>query len=122
MNYEFHDPHMCGVLDTKLEGDNLELTWDLIKKYSPKSAVWSGNDLISIGTDDKQWFLTDTDNKWENAILRPAVAKYADRWGLPCNTITSHYHGLNFTRFWCRALVQQETSIVFITIRQYCPL
>ena len=103
MNYEFHDPHMCGVLDTKLEGDNLELTWDIIKKYSPKSAVWSGNELVSIDTDDKQWELTDPDNKWENTILRPAVAKYAERWGMPCRSVTTHFHGLSFNRFWCRA-------------------
>tara|TARA_B100001939_G_scaffold267855_1_gene235335 strand:+ start:11536 stop:12225 length:690 start_codon:yes stop_codon:yes gene_type:complete len=103
MNYEFHDPHNWGVLDTKLEKDELNLTWDIIKKYSPKSAVWSGNELVSIDTDDKQWELTDTDNKWENTILRPAVAKYAERWGMPCRSITTHFHGLSFNRFWCRA-------------------
>ena len=68
---EYLDPPNFGVVRTRLNEEQLNLVWNLVKKNSPKSAKWDNNSLLDIETHDKQWAIRDPERKFENNILRP---------------------------------------------------
>ena len=103
MEINYQSPKNYGVVDCTLTEEQKEGVWALIKKYSPSSAQWSGNTLLEIGQEGKQWELTDDNNWFEDNVLRPAVGAYNQKWGLPIKVQTTHEHGLIFSRLWVRA-------------------
>ena len=42
MEFDYLDPPNFGVVQTRLSDKQQELVWNLLKKYSPESAEWSG--------------------------------------------------------------------------------
>ncbi len=108
MNFDYLDPTNYGVVQTRLDDDQQELVWNLLKKYSPESAEWSGNTLLHVDVNDKQWSITDDDHVFENTILRPVADAYFKRYGLPKIPKTTKNHGICFNRFWCRASTRHD--------------
>jgi len=108
LSINYINPINYGVLDTKLSEDAKEKVWDRIKKYSPETAEWSGNTLLNVAENHKQWEISDQDYWFEDTIIRPAVGAYIQRWGLPAKMQTTHEHGLIFSRLWVRASTRHD--------------
>jgi hypothetical protein len=104
----FQTPKNYGVVDAKLTDDQLEKVWALLKKYSHDSAEWSGNTLLNVDEEYKQWEISDQDHWFEDTIIRPIVDAYVQKWGLPVKTQHTHAHGLIFSRLWCRASTKYD--------------
>ena len=97
-----------GIIECKLEQEEVDYLWKIVRKYSPKSE-WDGNRLISLeDKNSKQWALTDDDHIFQEKCLIPCTDKYLEVYGPPFKMKTSHFQQLTLTRLWCRASTQGD--------------
>lgn len=107
MEYNYNTLPNYGVLEVKLDQKYVDLLYTYIKETAYPGYEFDGNEVVSHAKDN-QWSLIDHDNVFEDEVLKPAVNKYAETWGWPMNIKTTHYHNLEFNRFWCRVTTNDQ--------------
>lgn len=104
LNFKCIDPPNFGVLQTELPEFAVEVLYNIISNSVQDCAddyEFKNNKITKLGK-NHQFHLTDQDKFFENTIIKPSVEKYIQTWGIPASTKTTHWHDLEFNRFWCR--------------------
>ena len=104
LDFKYIDPPNHGVLQTRIPDFAVDHLYKVIKnsvqKYSTDYTFIE--DQIQCLGSKHQFILEDLNGLFEEKVLEPAVNAYFDRWGDPASLKTTHWHDLEFNRFWCR--------------------
>ena len=107
MDYKLVTPNNFGILEAKLSQRHVDLLYAYIKDTAYEGYKFEGNEVISHSKDN-QWSLIDRENIFEQEVLQPLINVYAENWGWPLNLKTTHYHNLEFNRFWVRITTNDQ--------------
>ena len=102
MEYNLNNLPNFGVLEVKLNQEQIDLLYKLINHAGGEYGWKIENKEVIEQGKNNQFSLIDNDNIFENEVLKPAVNEYIKNWGWPMNLKTTHYHDLDFNRFWTR--------------------
>ena len=95
-----------GILQIKLDDDQVENLWRLAREYAPEDSKWDGNELLDIPLEQKQYAMRD-DGSFTQSVLMPLISEYFEKFCstgvMPFIHRTTHYHDLALNRFWVRA-------------------
>tara|TARA_B100000085_G_scaffold44985_1_gene38123 strand:+ start:2077 stop:2751 length:675 start_codon:yes stop_codon:yes gene_type:complete len=103
MNIKKIDLPNPGVIEAKLNQEQIDALWLNVHKYSPREAEWIGNTLRKVPTNLKQWNMKDDNSSFQSGVLMPMVEEYFSNYEIPFSLKTTKYHQFVLSRFWTRA-------------------